>query len=167
VGEWLTVGAVVLGWLAAVVVVVAIRLVRAHKAVNETAAALEAALRRRHELSMELAYLLAGHGVLTAIGDLVSDARAVTGSLESTWSVRQAIAERGLEVVLHDICDHLDHDRPLRRDEDIADVRLAVESVHAEIANLDLEYDALVSGLSKQRSGWPGRWIAQWLRLRQ
>lgn len=164
-GEWLTIGGVVLAWLLALVGVGVVRLIRARGAVDVAWAELSDAIEQRHDLALELGEAAGGHGVSSDVADRVSEAR-LAAELPATSSMEQASAERGLDIALRSLLTQTRSDPRLARDREVADLSQRMMAAQQDIADRQRDYDQAARRLASRASTWPGRLVASHLGVR-
>lgn len=164
-GDWLTVGGVALAWLVAVVVYAVVRMRALRQELDDTWDELARAISARHDAAADLGTETGRHGVLTDIAERVSDARAALALPGGASPVEQATAEREVDLAIRNILEQVEVDPHLVEDPAISALRSRVEQAHAGITRAERKYDDAARSLDRQVNGWPGRWVARWLRI--
>jgi len=165
-GEWLTIGGVVLAWLLALVGVAVVRLVRARGAVDDAWDDLADAIQQRHDLAIELGELAGARGVTSDVADRVSEARLVAELPGATSPMEQASAERGLDMALRGLLAQTQSDRRLVGDRGITDLSERVATAQQNISDRQRDYDLAARQLASRASAWPGRLVARHMGMR-
>lgn len=160
-GEWLTIGGVVLAWLLALIGVAVIRLVRARGAVDDGWDDLSEAVHHRHDLALELAEAAGRRGVTSDVADRVSEAKFVADLPGETSPMEQASAERGLDHALRALLAQVEADPRLVGDREIADVEARLAAAQQSIVDCQRDYDKAARHLAVRASTWPGRLVAR------